>query len=766
MKKFFTIAAAMFASLSMYAALPLTALTADTTAFTSEFWGSTVDKNKVIYNQSNQIMMFSQGNNLSFSGDLMLIGNSSKVSAFVFYISEEKDITVNLGYNNSNATVTLYYMGETTDELTSNNINATGTKTCGSASVTSGFDGGITAKACAAGYYKVHGSLRFGVKNIVLAAPTAADHTKATVTNITVEGQSLAFAADQTSYTIELEFDATTAPTVAAETADDATVVVTQAETVPGAATVVCTSFDQTATATYTINFTKETETPIIRATHATKNTATVKGTIGGTAAKSTQDDGKLGSNGHYFGITLAEGTFLAGDSLVIVATLNGGNTATLFTEQAGENAIASPAFDANTGICSYVLTEDASAIYIVRKSSDCNPTVKMMQVFRPVDDGQPKLNVNPASVDLNVIASETNPSATVTFSGKNLAAGTYGLTVPELAGLTVNPASVTVGEDGKLNATVTISYTSDVEVAAANTSVSLTIGELTKTVAINYSAVLQKQYMSSLNIEQFVLDNGTKGNIKAAFDAAHIEYANIDALDTLNDLEKKDYRNYAFLGLKMKKTDAKLAGWLQAGHTIKVRFGNVGANFLVRAAGQDSTCTADNFANVTTESDKVLTFTAPADMYLEIICNSTKTLVIKQIMIDAEIAPVTLPTPNAFLITVADAENGTVSVTWDDKKYRAPVGATIKVTPAPAEGYLTTSLTYNSTPLYDVETGYVTFIMPAEDVTIVAEFGTSFPTVIEQTAISEKAIKRIENGQLIIIKNGIKYDALGQIVK
>ena len=399
----------------------------------------------------------------------------------------------------------------------------------------------------------------------------------------------------------------------------------------------------------------------------------------------------------------------------------------------------------------------------VVNADKDSNAPFYEIAFVGPAST-DPVLNVSPESVTLNVTAAVSNPSAKVTFSGKNLTAGEYGLQVPDLIGLTVAPTSVTVGEDGKLNAEVTISYTSNTDVAAGNTSVILTIGALSKSVTVNFSAALEKKYIKSINIEQFVLDNGTKANIGAAFDAANIEYANIDALDTLNDLEKKDNRNYAFLGLKMKKTDAKLAGWLKAGSTIKVRFGNVGANFKVTAAGQDSTCTADLFANATVESNKVLTLTAPADIYVEIICNSTKTLVIKQIMVDAEIASVVLPAPGAYMVNIGTYEHGSITAEWPNKKYRAPVGAEIKLIPAPEEGYKTVSLTWNGTQLYDEGTGYVTFIMPAEDVTIDAIF--SLPTAIENNEVGTKAVKVMREGKLFIEKNGVLYNAQGVVVK
>lgn len=253
-----------------------------------------------------------------------------------------------------------------------------------------------------------------------------------------------------------------------------------------------------------------------------------------------------------------------------------------------------------------------------------------------------PVLNVDKEEVSVAVTAAAPSAEAVVKFTGKNLAAGEYALNVPNVADLTVSPTSVTVGEDGKLNAQVTITYASTVDVAAASTAISLTIGELSKSVTVNYSAVLAKQYLNaSLNIEQLVLDNGINYSITDAFAAANIEYANIDQLDSLND--EKTNRNYPYLGLKLKKADAKLACWLQAGHSVKVRFGNVGADFLVRANGVEQTMT-NALANATVESAVELPFTATEDTYIEIICNSTKTLVIKQIMLDEEIQAVTLP--------------------------------------------------------------------------------------------------------------------------
>lgn len=86
----------------------------------------------------------------------------------------------------------------------------------------------------------------------------AADHTKATVKSISIDGVALeTFAAGQFSYNVELPYGYSGLPTVAASTANDATVNITQVTSLPGSATVVCTSQDGTSdTKTYTINFT------------------------------------------------------------------------------------------------------------------------------------------------------------------------------------------------------------------------------------------------------------------------------------------------------------------------------------------------------------------------------------------------------------------------------------------------------------------------------------------------------------------------------
>ena len=156
------------------------------------------------------------------------------------------------------------------------------------------------------------------------------------------------------------------------------------------------------------------------------------------------------------------------------------------------------------------------------------------------------------------------------------------------------------------------------------------------------------KAYASSLNIEQYVLDNGMHNadndHIGEAFAAvlsgAHYAYENINALDSLNDDPSKTNRNYAFLGLKIKKQGGYIACNLQAGQTIRVKFGNVAADVKAYANDQEMTLTPVDKAL------DVLEFTATEETFVKLETTTNGTVVIKQIMIDEQIAEVVLPDP------------------------------------------------------------------------------------------------------------------------
>jgi len=247
-----------------------------------------------------------------------------------------------------------------------------------------------------------------------------------------------------------------------------------------------------------------------------------------------------------------------------------------------------------------------------------------------------PVLNVSPAEVTLELTAAKLSDVAYVHFGGKNLTPGVYPISVPDLDGLRLDPSNVTVGDDGKLNEDVAIAYSSEVDVEANSTEIKLEIGELEAKVTVNYSASFAKNYLSkSVNIEQLVLDNGVSYDIASEFASANIEFENINALDSLND--EKDLRNEPYLGLKLKTQGAYVACWLPEGSTIRVKFGFVAETVIGSINGQIEEFTPAFLA-------EPLEFTAPTDCYMKLSTSSSKTVVIKQIMLNEEIAEVELP--------------------------------------------------------------------------------------------------------------------------
>lgn len=142
----------------------------------------------------------------------------------------------------------------------------------------------------------------------------------------------------------------------------------------------------------------------------------------------------------------------------------------------------------------------------------------------------------------------------------------------------------------------------------------------------------MQKEYLNaSLNIEQIVLDNGKGYDIKSALTAAGWEYASLNELDSLND--SKDKRNEPYLGLKLKTAGAYIAGWLKADDVLNLKFGYIGDNVLINGVEISKDDLAEPYQVTVIE-----------DTYVKIETTSKNTVVLKQLMLNEPIAPVTLP--------------------------------------------------------------------------------------------------------------------------
>ena len=406
----------------------------------------------------------------------------------------------------------------------------------------------------------------------------------------------------------------------------------------------------------------------LIKATHKSGKSADIDpaSVIGGTADKNTQDDGKLGKNGHYFGVKLASGIFLAGDEVVIVAsTLNDATAATIYSDK-GTNLLGSAAFDEGTLTATFELPSDEEAVYVYRTSSSCNPAIASITVNRPCDDGEAKLNVSPASIELAATAKNNGKAeAKVKFTGKHLTAGTYNLVLTEVTGLSVNPTSVTVDADGKLAAEVTVAFESAVDVLGANGELSLTIGELTKKVDIAYSANLKKTYAKSIDIEQLVLDNGVNFDIQGELTKRGFDFASLSGLDSLNSA--KDNNNEPYLGLKIKTAGGFIGCWLKEDATVEVKFGHVDADVKFIANGAELTKTPAELADPFTYKAE------GGDAYIELRTTTGGTVVVKHITFEGG-----APLSNDVTLNWLKIEDK--AVTADENKvyaYQVPVDFT-----------------------------------------------------------------------------------------
>lgn len=196
----------------------------------------------------------------------------------------------------------------------------------------------------------------------------------------------------------------------------------------------------------------------------------------------------KFGANALSFTISLLnDETFKAGDIVYISGynTFKISSTTDLSGDIATSLTTGTSKIDYQVG--SVTLSNDTKTIILTRATSS-GTCVGAIKIVRPAPKTEPWISVTPAEVNLDVNPFAKSVEASVAIKGGNLTDGTYNLTLPEVAGLSIAPASVTVS-DGALDATLTLTYTSETNVEAATAEVALTIDELTEKLTINYSA-------------------------------------------------------------------------------------------------------------------------------------------------------------------------------------------------------------------------------------------------------------------------------------
>ena len=129
----------------------------------------------------------------------------------------------------------------------------------------------------------------------------------------------------------------------------------------------------------------------IIKATLTSGTAATVTGVIGGTADVSLSSSKKM-DKGKYFGITLAAGNFKEGDTVVITMTSAGSNYPCLFADKERTNCLFLATETSSALEYRIVLPAAAdglSSLYLARDGDDAtykwNPVLSSMAVVRPM---------------------------------------------------------------------------------------------------------------------------------------------------------------------------------------------------------------------------------------------------------------------------------------------------------------------------------------------------------------------------------------------
>ncbi len=446
----------------------------------------------------------------------------------------------------------------------------------------------------------------------------------------------------------------------------------------------------------------------LIRATLTGGNNATMTGIIGGTFDSNLGSGKYKLDKNVYMGVQLASGSFQEGDTVIVSMTTAGSNYPCLFADKERNTLLYLATETSSALVYKMVLPAAANnknTVYLSRDNDvtyKWNPVVAYISVVRPMpvkstayDLTAVKINGTPISAaNLAVLktadaylldlATEYPEGPTVKFARQTT--NTYEDDSQKVLNDTITVTATEVSSKWQAQATIgTITYTVKMAKSAATAKVYYydgatklgeetvaingnpveagdyddktlasfvgwynnsdlaeehkiaNIAELVVTADVNVYGKWTNQYATSANIEQWVLDNSTKYDAVAQLGT--LKYASniTNSLDTLNDDPSKDNRNYAYLGLKIKASGKMLDFRLANGQTVKVKLGATGNYPQVALNGGD-------YAAMSL-TDNVWTYTAEgADAYISIKTPNTNTVVIKQVMINEDIAAVTLP--------------------------------------------------------------------------------------------------------------------------
>ena len=555
----------------------------------------------------------------------------------------------------------------------------------------------------------------------------------------------------------------------------------------------------------------------------AAKATAKVSLTKGSSQALDEYTGYKM-DKGKYVGVTLTSGKFAEGDTVSFMVTKASGTAKLyLYDDEQGTNRLDSIDFNGQTGWATFVLNQATAGVYLYRSNPDVkpydqNPFVAALKVIRPkaVDhadvalvgvaiDGEALLpdfvthlinegtfTIQTSYVNAPVVAfvkqtdtyyeGETEPVSTndsikvtaTEVEGEwqaqaTIGENTYTITLAKTASVVVtymdgetvlgtenvaangNPANYAQYQSKSLASFVGWYNNADLadEHAVADMSAEVI------TAATTYYAKFENKYAVSVNIEKLILDNSKDYDVKANVLNGTNGYAsnyNSEGMDITNDSlnnSKGAMRNYAYLGLKI-KSKSLLNFRVAQGQTVLIKFGNVATTPQVSINGGE-------YAAMTI-TEGVYSYTATGDDLLSMyVSEANKAVVLKQIVIGE--APALEDV--VYDINCGEVQNGTLACDWAI----ALPGETVALTVTPAEGYKVENVTLNGETVEAVENVY-SFIMPEKVANVAATFVKDTPSALGNTEAEAKAVKVVRDGQLLILKNGVLYNAQGAVVK
>lgn len=519
---------------------------------------------------------------------------------------------------------------------------------------------------------------------------------------------------------------------------------------------------------------------------------------------------------GKYVGVTLNQGSFAEGDTVSFMVTKASGTAKLyLYNDENGTNRLDSIAFSGQTGWATFVLNQATTGVYLYRSNPDVkpydqNPYVAALKVIRPMaakstvesltavsvdDEAISAANLATLLADHEVTVADSYVDAPVVKFTKHVVT-TYEddsqkesdkvitVTAEEVAGVwqaatTINSIEYVV-KAAKLSSVV-VTYMDgatklgeeNVEVGGhpanyaqyQNKSLYSFLGWFNNpdlaeehkvadisaeviNVATTFYAKFENAYATSVNFEKIVMQNGKGYAIIPQLGTQHYASNITGSLDSLDNSKSDSLRNYAYLGLKVKQSGALLNFRLAKDNTVKIKFGNVAKTPKASINGGD-------YADITI-TDKVYTYTAEEDALISIKMMDGNAVVFQQIMIGED-----LQAPELYDIKYTTTnDHGTIS----GVKKGIP-GETIKVYENRQGGWKLHTITVNGEVIDESETMSIfEFIMPNAVANVSGTFEVA--TSLDNTEDNTKAVKMIENGQIVIIKNGVRYNVLGAVLK